>query len=219
MAAALPFIGIATTAIGIGGKVLGGIAGANSSKAAIQYQMQVAKNNMQIAKYNAHMAEQQGEAKATAAGLRGRAAYGALEASEAGSGVDISSPSFVSARATQAEFNQLDAMTIKSDYAREVYGYQNEARAYKAQRDLLRSSQPKLWQTLLGIGGQVTQGAGGLADQTMGYMNSGALPSDFLGGFSGGNSALDTSALAGGAGAAGTATGELGSAAMFGMAL
>ncbi len=202
MAVALPFIGLASTAMGIGGKILGGIAGANSQKASIQYQMAVQKNNMRLARLNAQMAEQQGEAKATAAGLRGRAAYGTLEASEGGSGVDVNSGSFVGARDTEARLNQLDAMTIKSDAAREVYGYNNEYMMAREQRQLLRKSQPTMLQTLLGIGGQAAQGAGGLSNQTMGYQQSGALPSDLGSLFSGGNSSIDLSSAAG-AGSAG----------------
>ena len=117
-------------------------------------------------------------------------------AGQAASGVDVNSPSSVAARGTEAGLNQLDAMTIKSNYARQVYGYNLEYQQAREQRQLLRRSQPKMWQTILGA---VTGGMGGasqVGNQASGLADSGAF--DSLGSmFSGGNSSLDTSQLVG----------------------
>ncbi len=193
MAAALPFVG---TAIGLGTKALGGVAGIIAGNQQYEYQKQIIHNNIKMAKYNALMAEQTGEARSTAMGLKGRAAYGAITADQAASGVDINTGSSVDVRSSAARLAQLDSMTIKSDAARDVYGYMQQIRDLRATKKTLQASKPTLFQQIFGIGTSLLGGAanaGGQASAATGAVG------DM---FSGGGSSLDTSALDIGGGAA-----------------
>lgn len=190
MAAALPFIGLASTAIGIGSKALGGVAGIIAGNQQYEYQKQIIKNNIKTAKLNALMAEQTGEAKATAEGLKGRAALGAITADQAASGVDINTGSSVDVRASAARLAQLNSMTIKSDYARDVYGYMQQIRELKAAKTSLRNAKPTLFQQIFGLGTSLLGGATSAGQSIAGQVQSGAFD------FGSGGSALDTSGMA-----------------------
>lgn len=198
MAVALPFIGLASTAIGIGTKALGGVAGIIGGNQQYEYQKQIIKNNIRTAHFNALMAQQTGEAKSTAQGLKGRAAYGAITADQAASGVDINTGSSVDVRSSAARLAQLDSMTIKSDAARDVYAYDQQIRELKAQKYNLRISKPSLFSQIFGIGSSLLGGAASAGQSAVGQV--GAIGDAF----SGGGSGLDTSLLSSaGAGSAG----------------
>ena len=129
--------------LGLGGSLLGAGIGAmgayesgQATSAAAAYQAQVALNNAAIARKNAELAMQSGEEKVGIQGLKTRAAVGAEKAGQAASGVDVNKGSFVSARAGTAELGALDALTIRSNAAKQAYGQEVAATSETAQAGL-----------------------------------------------------------------------------------
>lgn len=134
-------IEIAVAALSAVGSIAGAAGAAQAGQAradALNYQAQVAANNAKIQQQNAEWAKQTGAAKVAAQDLKTRAAVGAIKASQAASGVDVNSPSSVDVRASQTELGELDSLTLKSNAARTVYGYEVAGQSQEAQAGLDR---------------------------------------------------------------------------------
>lgn len=87
------------------------------------YQAQVAKNNAIYAKQQQELASRAGEESAYAMGLKTRAEGGTIKASQAASGIDVNSGSAKDAQEAAEHLGVLNALAIKDNAAREVYGY------------------------------------------------------------------------------------------------
>lgn len=114
---------LASAGIGAVGSVISG----QSQQAAAGYNAAVARQNAQIATQNAATAGAIGEENAGIQGLKNRAAVGGILAAQGANGVDVSSGSAVSVREGQQEAGQLSAQTIRSNAARQAYGFQTQA--------------------------------------------------------------------------------------------
>lgn len=110
--------GLAGSAISAAGQVEAGQAGAASAS----YRSQVALNNAEIAKRNAVQDIQSGEIAAVNQGLKTRTAVGNEKAQQGASGIDVNTGSAVGVRAGTAEMGMLDALTIRSNAAKQAYG-------------------------------------------------------------------------------------------------
>jgi hypothetical protein len=143
MSVALASVGASLAGAGIG--AMGAYESGQATSAAAAYQAQVALNNAAIARQNAELAMQSGEQQVGIQGMKTRAAVGAEKAGEAASGVDVNKGSFVSARAGTAELGALDALTIRSNAAKQAYGYEVAATSNtaQAQLDTFESQQAK----------------------------------------------------------------------------
>lgn len=123
------------------GSVAGGIGdlveGFAGGRAA-DFQSQIAKNNAEIARANAGMATQAGEAQAANSMLKTRAIVGQTKAAQAASGIDVNSGSAVDVQASERMLGMLDALTIRSNAARAAYGYRAEAGNFTAQAQMLK---------------------------------------------------------------------------------
>lgn len=122
-----------------GGAVLSAAGSYESGKAgknAADYQAQVAANNAQIATQNETLAIESGEQTASNQSMKTRATVGATVAGQGASGVDVNSKSFTDVRAGEAELGHLDALTIRSNAARQAYGYAVKAVSETAQSKL-----------------------------------------------------------------------------------
>lgn len=125
--------------------VLGGVAqgvgkleeGAATSRA-MGYKAQVAENNAKIAESNARSEIQAGETAAVNRGLRTRATVGQEKAVQGASGIDIGSGSAVDVRAGTAQTGMLDALTIRSNSAKQAYGQQVSAANDRTQAGLYK---------------------------------------------------------------------------------
>jgi len=123
----------------VGGAAVGAVGAeksAEASKAAANYQAQVASNNAIIQQQNATQAQQKGEADAAAQAMATRQQAGKIKAAEAASGVDVNSPSSLDVQSSAAQLGELDALTIRSNYSRSVYGYETAANSQTAQSQL-----------------------------------------------------------------------------------
>ena len=134
--AALPIIaGIA----GLAGSVISALGTNEAGQAqaeAAAYQSQVAKNNAQIAQQNANLQVQSGEVQASNQAMATRGAVGTTKAGQAASGVDVNSGSFAGVRASESELGALDALTLRSNSARQAYNYEATATSETAQAGL-----------------------------------------------------------------------------------
>ena len=118
---------------------IGAIGASNTAKATSQsaaYQAQVAANNQAIAQNQANQATAAGESAVEQQGLKTRAEVGAIMAGQAASNIDVTSGSAVDVRSSAAALGELDALTIRSNAARQSYGYQTNATSFGAQAGL-----------------------------------------------------------------------------------
>lgn len=136
-APALPFLAAGSAAM----SALGQIQQSRAQAASAGYNAKVAQNNALIAEQNAGFAGAEGEQKAGIEGLKTKAAYGGTLAREGASGVDIKSPSFENVRTSEAELGKVNAMNIRSNAARQAYGYQTQATSDLAEAQLDRAQQ------------------------------------------------------------------------------
>jgi hypothetical protein len=138
MGAALPFIAIGAQVMGSLSQAAGAKQSANAQAASANYQAQVATNNATNARQNEAWATQAGEQKVATQGLKNRATLGAILAGQGANGVDVNSGSALDVRQSAARLGQYDALTIKSNAAREAYGYQVQGSNFEAQSQLDR---------------------------------------------------------------------------------
>lgn len=99
---------------------------ANAQAASAKFQSQVAAGNQQTALQNAAFAAASGEQQAAVQEQKTRAQIGAIEASQGSSGVDVNSTTATNVRTSQGELGKLDAETIRSNAARQAYGYETQ---------------------------------------------------------------------------------------------
>lgn len=127
------------TIASMGASALGSIAQGRAASNSAKYNAAVAANNAIIADQNAKWASQEGNAKVSAQGIRNAQNMGTLKANQGASGVTVGTGSNAEVQASQAAIGQLDAMTIRSNAAREAYGYLTQSNSFKAQEQLDRS--------------------------------------------------------------------------------
>lgn len=137
--AAVPLI----EAISAGASIIGGVVSAvgsiqqgQAAKQSADYNAKVASANAQQAKNNATMAANAGEEQAAIQSQKTKAAVGSTLANQAAGGIDVNSGSAVDVRSSEADLGQLDALTIRSNAAKEAYGYQTQASNFTAQSGL-----------------------------------------------------------------------------------
>lgn len=130
-ASTLAATALATSVAGAGVSTYGSIQSASAQKASADYQAQVAAGNQATALQNASFAAASGEQQAAIQEQKTRANVGAIEASEGSSGVDINSPTASAIRTSAGELGALDAQTIRSNAARQAYGYETQSTNYE----------------------------------------------------------------------------------------
>lgn len=130
---------------GIGAGLLGGatsafgsIAQGQAQKSAAEYNAKIASENAAQAKQNAAIAGQSGAEQAAQESLKTRAEVGAIKANQAAAGLDVNSGSAVDVRSSARELGELDALTVRSNAARQAYGYQVQGINEQAQSNLDR---------------------------------------------------------------------------------
>lgn len=109
-----------------------GQAQANAAK----YNAAVESQNAAISTTNAQIAGQAGAAQAGIQGQKNKATLGAITANQGASGIDLNSGSDIAVRSSARELGELDALSIRSNAARQAYGYENQAVSQQAQSTL-----------------------------------------------------------------------------------
>lgn len=139
----LPTVMMAATAAGAVTSAAGAMEQGAAGQAAANYQAAVAANNAKIANQNAAWDIQSGEIQAANRGLRARAQVGAQKASQGAGGVDVNTGSASDVRAGTAEMGMLDALTIRSNAARQAYSaeVQGVSDTAQSQLDIMQGEQ------------------------------------------------------------------------------
>jgi hypothetical protein len=133
---AIAVASLAASAIGAGVGAMGAISSANAASASASYNAQVAAQNQQIATQNATLAGQAGEAQAAQQQQKTRAEVGAIKTSQAASNVDVNSGSALDVQSSAASLGELNAITIRTNAAREAYGYETQSTSFENQAQL-----------------------------------------------------------------------------------
>jgi hypothetical protein len=140
-ATAPSWLAMAGTASQALGGVVGGIGALEQGQAAAsaaKYNAAVAAANAKVAGRNAAIAGMSGSAQAAMSSQKTRAMVGALAANEAAGNIDVNRGSAVDTRASAQSLGELDALTIRSNAAREAYGYQTQQASLEAESNLSR---------------------------------------------------------------------------------
>ena len=137
LASIAPYASLASGAVGALGALESGAANAKNAA----YQSQVAANNAAIAGNQAQEAQASGEVQQEQQGLKTRAQVGAIEAAQAASNIEVNQPgsSAVDVRSSASALGELNALTIRSNTAQQVYGYQTAAASFTGQESLAMS--------------------------------------------------------------------------------
>lgn len=135
-AATAASIGTAASVIGAGVGAYGAIRSGEASSAAAKANAQIQNNNANVATQNANFAAAEGETNAAMKEMQTRAAVGQELTEQAANGVDVNSGSAVDTRTSTQQLGQLDAATIRSNAARQAYGYQTQSQNATSQAGL-----------------------------------------------------------------------------------
>jgi len=152
---------------------------AQGQKEAAEYQASVARNNAQIAEWQAQDAIRRGEDEETRQRMRTAQLKGTQRASMAANGIDISEGSAAQIQADTDWMGEQDALTIRDNAKRTAWGWRSQgaqstadANMYKAKAD---STSP--WAaaagSLLGNAGALANVGNAVADKWYSFKNSG----------------------------------------------
>lgn len=152
----------ATAALTMPQRIAIGVTGAGAGFSAMASRS-AGKAQKQLAEYNAQVAELQAED----AILRGRETeerhrtnvrrlIGSQRAALGASGADVNEGSALDIQADTAAMGELDALTIRTNAAREAWGYRIQAQDYRARGNIARAdAQTRLTSTLLSTAGSL----------------------------------------------------------------
>lgn len=168
MAVASAVIGLAGAGVSAYGQMQAG----ESRSQAASYRAQVAENNREIAERNAQLVMQAGDTAATNLGLKVRAKVGAQKAAQGASGIDVNSGSAADVRAGTEEIGMLDALTVRSNAAKDAYGELVKATSEEANASLSRQEATYAEQAgEIGAAGTLLSGASSVAGSFGRYQN------------------------------------------------
>lgn len=133
----------ALTMASLGATALSGAVGAygavqqgKAASEAAKYNSAVEGQNAAISTQNANIAEQSGEALAGIQGQKTKMAVGQAIAGQGASGVGLDSGSFAGVKDSMKEIGSIDSMTIRSNAARDAYGYRVKSKSEEGQSAL-----------------------------------------------------------------------------------
>lgn len=129
-------VGSMATMYGANMKAQGQIQAATGEAQAALFNSEIATANAGIATQNATMVGQAGDAQAGISEQQTRAQVGAIKVNQAAAGVDVNSGSAVDVRNSASGVGMLNALTIRSNAAKQAYGFQTQAASDTAQSKL-----------------------------------------------------------------------------------
>lgn len=152
------------------GQLLSGIGGlqtANSNAESAHYSAMQSWANAKIAAKNAEIAGQAGAEQAAMESQKGRAVFGSIKTNQAASGIDVNTGSAAATQVSAQEISKLDAMTIRSNAAKEAYGYKVQESEFNQQGDMYRQEAKN--DRLAGVIGLAGTFLGSAASDITGY--------------------------------------------------
>lgn len=123
----------------LGSAVIGAVgaeSSASAQAASATYNAEIATQNQQIATQNANLAAASGEQQAAISEQKTRAKEGGIITGEAAGNINVMTGSAVDVQTSEKALGLQDALTIKSNAARQAYGYQTQAYNYGAESNL-----------------------------------------------------------------------------------
>ena len=127
-----------------GGVQAGGdIMSSQANAAAAGYNAKIAGMNAGLATQNAQWEGAVGESQVGQAGLKAQQEEGKIKVNEAANGVDVNSGSAKDVQKTSSEMSMLNEMNIRSNAARQAYGFETKAVSDTAQANLDRTEQSR----------------------------------------------------------------------------
>lgn len=145
MAALTTLAILGLVAAGTATKVVGDIKAGNAAKRAGTAQREASESQADLADYNANVADLQAKdavARGTEEESRFRSSVrgiiGSQRANQAAQGVDVGFGSTVDVQADAAFLGELDALTIKTNAAREAWGFQVQAEDLRKRGQIAR---------------------------------------------------------------------------------
>lgn len=127
--------------LGVTGSAVNAYGQIQSSRAQAKadvFNANVAAQNAKIATQKQQWAGMEGVQDAAMSQMGTAAKIGATKANQGASGVEVGTGSNADVIASEREIGMLDAMTIRSNAARQAYGYATEAYSHRAQEALDR---------------------------------------------------------------------------------
>lgn len=154
---------LAMTAVSGVMSAYGQLQAGKASKAQANYQAAIQRNNAIRADYAAQDALSRGKEAENRQRIKGRLLIGQMRAVLGGSGQVIDTGSAGGLVIDQAGTNELDALNVRANAAREAYGYQTQAGNFRSQASLTQiaganaasNSKFQAAGTLLSTGGKV----------------------------------------------------------------
>lgn len=110
-----------------------------AASAAAGYNAQVAEQNAQLATQNAEWTGAEGEQAYGLQGLKTKEQVGTIKASQAANNVDIGSGSAKAVQESQAIMGKLSEANIRSNAARQAYGFETASSQYTGQSALYKN--------------------------------------------------------------------------------
>ncbi len=105
----------------------GSIQQGNAASAAAKYNAAIAKQNAALETQNAQWSGAEGEQQYGIAGLEAQQKAGNIKVAQAANGVDVDSGSALAVQKSQNEMSELNLANIRSNAARQAYGFQTKA--------------------------------------------------------------------------------------------
>jgi hypothetical protein len=165
---------IASTVAATGMQVMSQAQQAQSQSAMYGYQAAVARNNQQQANAMAVDAEQRGRVEEQRQRTKTASLIGTQQANLAAQGTDLSGSS-ADIMGDTAAVGELDALTIRSNAAREAWGYRAKGVEYGNAVSLANAQQGNSGLSALGVGSSLIAGAGSVADKWYRFDKAGAF--------------------------------------------
>ena len=178
--------------VGAATSAYGAMESAQAQSNAANYNAQLAAENAKVQQQNASMAGLAGEEQASIQEQKTRGQVGAIMAAQAADNIDVNSGSAVDVRSSAAAQGELSALTIRSDAAKQAYGYQVQGVNDNAQATLDRAQASNdMTAGEIGAAGDLISGVGSAGSNWEKFNNMGALPG-WLGGSGSGSGSVGT---------------------------
>lgn len=122
---------------GLVSSTIGAYAKSKSEKYGYEYQSQIARGNAQIAEWQAADAARRGEREEGAFRMKNAAFRSSQQAALAARGIDIGEGSALNVLTSTDYMGEIDALTIRDNAAKDVWGLKQQASNYRTNAELL----------------------------------------------------------------------------------
>jgi hypothetical protein len=160
------YVSMAATALSTVVSVAGAAQQSKAAQAQAKYQAAVQRNNAQIAEYQAQDAIERGTQAEQQKRREIQQVIGQQRAAMSVSGLSMDSASFVDTIGDTAAMGEMDALTIRSNAAKQAWAYRAQGAGMDAQAQLYDAQAAQAKAALpLQIGGSLLSGAGSVASK------------------------------------------------------